>query len=108
MQRGYFQLNFKSQPIIFKYANWNDFEKYLDKLPNKDAAKLLATINRIQTYGIEISSQMQWIKKFKSHNLFEIRSSFNSNVQRIIYFHEVNNTYVITHGFTKKTQKNTD
>lgn len=98
-------MKFNPRPIIFKYENWNDFEKYLNKLPDKDAAKLLATINRIQMYGIEISRQIQWIKKFKSHNLFEIRSSFNNNIQRVIYFHEVNNTYVITHGFTKKTQK---
>ncbi|HIF1060037.1 TPA: type II toxin-antitoxin system RelE/ParE family toxin, partial [Enterococcus faecium] len=28
-----------------------------------------------------------------------------SNIQRAIYFHVVNGRYVITHGFTKKTEK---
>ena len=29
----------------------------------------------------------------------------SSNIQRALYFHVVGNRYVITHGFTKKTDK---
>ena len=32
-------------------------------------------------------------------------SGANTNIQRAIYFHWENNRYVITQGFTKKTQK---
>lgn len=35
----------------------------------------------------------------------EIRSKVSSNIQRALYFHVINNRYIITHGFTKKTQK---
>lgn len=38
-------------------------------------------------------------------NLYELRSKVSSNIQRVFYFHVVDNRYVITHGFTKKTDK---
>lgn len=39
------------------------------------------------------------------NEIFEIRSKVSSNIQRALYFHVVGNRYIITHGFTKKTQK---
>jgi len=30
---------------------------------------------------------------------------YHLNIQRAIYFHAVDNRYIITHGFTKKSQK---
>ncbi len=90
--------------IEFDYYDWNEFEEYLDSLPDKDAAKLLAVINNIEEYGLAIAARQKWIKKLES-NLYEIRSKYASNIQRAIYFHWENNKYVITHGFTKKTQK---
>lgn len=90
--------------IEFDYYDWDEFESYLDSLPDKDAAKLLATINNIEEHGLTISERQKWIKKLKT-NLYEIRSKRASNIQRAIYFHWENNKYVITHGFTKKQQK---
>ena len=81
-----------------------EFETYLDSLPDKDAAKLLATINNIEEHGLAIAERQKWIKKLKT-NLYEILSKRASNIQRAIYFHWENNKYVITHGFTKKQQK---
>ena len=44
------------------------------------------------------------IKKLDTE-IYEIRSKVSSNIQRALYFHVKNNQYIITHGFTKKTQK---
>nr|WP_239453973.1 type II toxin-antitoxin system RelE/ParE family toxin [Pediococcus acidilactici] len=38
-------------------------------------------------------------------NLYEIRSKRASNIQRAIYFQFKDNKYIITNGFTKKSQK---
>ena len=38
-------------------------------------------------------------------NLYEIRLKCPNSIQRALYFHVINNRYIITHGFTKKTQK---
>ncbi|MDO5457923.1 MAG: type II toxin-antitoxin system RelE/ParE family toxin [Atopococcus tabaci] len=34
-----------------------------------------------------------------------MRSKFGSNIQRAFYFQLIDDTYIITSGFTKKTQK---
>ena len=47
---------------------------------------------------------MEWVKKLDD-DIFEIRSKVASNIQRALYFHVINERYIITHGFTKKTQK---
>lgn len=90
--------------VEFDYYDWNEFESYLNDLPDKDAAKLLAVINNIEEQGIAIAERRKWIKKLET-NLYEIRSKYSSNIQRAIYFHWESNRYVITHGFSKKTQK---
>lgn len=90
--------------IEFDYYNWKEFESFLDSLPVKDAAKLVMIIHKIETYGLLIAERQQWIKKLEN-NLYEIRSKRSSNIQRAIYFQIQGNRYMITNGFTKKTQK---
>ncbi|WP_263853787.1 type II toxin-antitoxin system RelE/ParE family toxin [Levilactobacillus angrenensis] len=58
----------------------------------------------MQEFGMIVSRKQKWVRKLE-HNLFEIRSRQANNIQRVIYFHLKDNQYVITHGFTKKTQK---
>ncbi|WP_425324898.1 type II toxin-antitoxin system RelE/ParE family toxin [Lentilactobacillus diolivorans] len=73
-------------------------------LPNKDSAKLLSTIDKVQSNGMLIAQRLKWVRKL-DFNLYELRSKVSSNIQRAIYFHVEDERYVITHGFTKKTQK---
>ena len=82
----------------------SEFEDFIDSLPEKDAAKLLAVIYNTEIEGITIAIKMQWVKKL-GHDFCELRSRQGSNIQRAIYFHKVGTQYVITHGFTKKTQE---
>ena len=82
----------------------NEFVEFYKSLPQKDKEKLLATISMIQEHGLLTAQHMEWVKKLNS-DIFEIRSKVSSNIQRALYFHAVDNRYIITHGFTKKTQK---
>ena len=82
----------------------NEFEEFYNSLPVKDRNKLRATIEMIEEAGIQAAIQLEWIKKLDSE-INEIRSKVSSNIQRALYFHVKNNQYIITHGFTKKTQK---
>lgn len=54
--------------------------------------------------GLQDAIKMQWVKKLDS-NLYELRSQVGKNIQRAIYFQKIDNQYLITHGFTKKSQK---
>lgn len=58
----------------------------------------------IEKAGIQPAIQLEWVKKLNPE-IYEIRSKISSNIQRALYFHIKNNQYIITHGFTKKTQK---
>lgn len=66
----------------------------------------MATISMIQEHGLLTAQRMAWVKKLNS-DIFEIRSKVSSNIQRTLYFHAIDNRYIITHGFTKKISKNT-
>ncbi|HGO1604248.1 TPA: type II toxin-antitoxin system RelE/ParE family toxin [Staphylococcus aureus] len=94
--------------IVFKILQDNngesDFIKFIDSISDKDRIKLLITIEKIEKYGFDIAKRMEWIKKL-DNGIYEIRSQFGSNIQRAIYFQKVDNEYIITHGFTKKSQK---
>ncbi|MEY8463811.1 type II toxin-antitoxin system RelE/ParE family toxin [Streptococcus merionis] len=81
-----------------------EFIEFLQGLPPKDKQKLLATIAMIQEHGLLVAQRMEWVKKLDK-DIFEIRSKVSSNIQRVFYFHVLDDRYIITHGFTKKTQK---
>lgn len=81
------------------------FEEWANRLPSKDRNKLLATIQKASECGLAIALQQQWIKKLDKV-IWEVRSAFGSNIQRVLFFKENREeTYLITHGFTKKSQK---
>jgi len=89
---------------IERHDGTSEFEEYLDSLPKQDSAKLLAIIKNTEDLGIAIAIKMKWVKKLEK-NLFEIRSRQGSDIQRALYFHKSGKKYIITHGFTKKTDK---
>lgn len=80
------------------------FRDFLTTLPAKDRAKLLATITKIEEHGLAEATRQQWVKHLEGE-IWEIRSQFANNIQRACYFHAERDHYIITHGFTKKTQK---
>ena len=82
----------------------NEFVEFVNTLPVKDRQKLLATLKKIEEHGLPVASRMEWVKPLNK-NIYEIRSKVGSNIQRALYFHVVGNEFIITHGFTKKTQK---
>lgn len=88
----------------FDYYDWGEFAQFLDHLPDKDAAKLIATIQNIENNGLLVAERQLWVKKLEN-NLYEIRSKRSSNIQRAIYFQVQGGQYIITNAFTKKTQK---
>lgn len=82
----------------------DEFVEWLNQLPDKDQAKVLLVISETEEKGLLVARKMQWVKKIDS-NLFELRSKVSTNIQRALYFHAEGNSYIITHGFTKKSNK---
>ena len=90
--------------LKFSFYDHKEFVQFLNQLFYKDRDKLLLTINNIETMGIPIASRMKWTKKL-GNNLYEIRSKRSTNIQRCLYFQVIDNQYVVTNAFTKKTNK---
>ena len=82
----------------------SEFEDFLDSIPEKDQAKLLAVIKNTEEHGLAVAIKMEWVKKLED-DLYALRSQIGKNIQRAIYFQKVGTHYVIIHGFTKKSQK---
>lgn len=81
-----------------------EFLEFLETIPKKDRAKLLSTIANTQALGLQVAQRQLWIKRLKD-GIYELRSKVGSNIQRGLYFHQEGNKFIITHGFTKKTEK---
>lgn len=90
--------------IVRRLDGTSEFDDFLDSLPSKDRAKMLAIISKTEEHGLEIAKKMKWVKKLRD-GISELRSKQGSDIQRVMYFQEVGTKYVITHGFTKKTDK---
>ncbi|MGM0123018.1 hypothetical protein IGI37_000384 [Enterococcus sp. AZ194] len=89
----------------FERKNGHDeFAEWISTLPKKDKVKLYVTIQKVEKQGMLIAQRLKWVKKVDT-NLYELRSKVGSNIQRAIYFHVDSERYIITHGFTKKTEK---
>ncbi|APX71839.1 type II toxin-antitoxin system RelE/ParE family toxin [Companilactobacillus allii] len=82
----------------------SEIMEFINGLPVKDRSKLYDTINIISEFGIPIAARQEWVKKLDS-DIYEIRSKVGTNIQRCLYFHKYKNIYVITNGFTKKTDR---
>lgn len=82
----------------------DEFVEWYTELPRKDREKIFAVINQVKSQGMLTAQRLKWVKKIDV-NLYELRSKVGSNIQRACYFHIEHGRYVITHGFTKKTEK---
>jgi phage-related protein len=73
-------------------------------LSPKEQAKMQSVIRTTEEIGLQAAIKLQLVKKIDD-NLYELRSRQGNNYQRGLYFHVIQNEYVITHGFSKKTNK---
>lgn len=81
-----------------------EFQSYLDSLNEKDLAKFLAVIQRIEVSGIQDSIRKERVKRLEK-DLYEIRAQTNEHWLRGCYFQLRGNQYYITHGFSKKSNQ---
>ena len=78
--------------------------KYILSLPIKMQAKIQRTIELLEEFGYKLpephSKKIQSVSK-----LYELRVKQGSNICRLFYFHSKDKIYIITSGYTKKTNK---
>jgi phage-related protein len=79
---------------------------YLLSLDSKMRAKAYSEIELLEKHGPKLKEPyVKSIKGTRYKGLFELRVKFASDISRIFYFTYRQNTFVLLHGFTKKTGK---
>ncbi len=75
---------------------------FLLTLDEKMRTKVLRNMKHLQANGNELREPLSAPLGDK---IFELRTQVGNNITRVLYFFYVGKTIVLTHGFTKKTQK---
>ncbi len=77
-------------------------EDFIDTLEVKMQAKVFRQIQLLKEYGCELREPYS---SCLEDGIFELRIKQSSNITRILYFFCRSKKIILTHGFTKKTQK---
>lgn len=79
---------------------------FLLSLEPKMRAKAYSEIELLQKHGPHLREP--YVKSMKGKDnkgLYELRIKFSSNISRIFYFCYKQNTFILLHGFIKKSNK---
>ncbi|MCD8254581.1 MAG: type II toxin-antitoxin system RelE/ParE family toxin [Oscillospiraceae bacterium] len=88
---------------FFELADGNKpAAEFIDSLDDKTEAKMLRMLDLLEEHGGQLREPFS---KALEDGLFELRAQQGNNITRVIYFFFVGNKAILTHGFTKKSQK---
>lgn len=75
-------------------------EEFIDSLDAKSRAGVARTLDLLEEFGIDLGTPYA---KHLEKQLRELRIRHGRNRYRIIYFLATGQTFILLHGFTKKT-----
>lgn len=75
-------------------------EEFIDSLDAKSRARIARTLDLLEEFGISLG--MPYARHLEKQ-LWELRVRHGRNRYRIIYFLHTGQTFIMLHGFTKKT-----
>ena len=101
----YVNISFVSKTLTFYKTSDGKcpIQDFLDSLSGKAAQKVTWVLKLIEDLDIVPSSYFK--KLTGTEEIWECRIAFGSNAYRIFCFFAENSVVVLTHGFTKKSQK---
>ncbi len=88
-----------------EYYQENDSAPVVDFISErspKEQAKILREIDLLEEFGLFLG--MPHIRKIVNTELWELRIRLGTNIFRIL-FKDVDNKFILLHGFQKKTDK---
>lgn len=90
------QINF------FKHNNRSPIEEWLNDLPIDTRSKILRHIELLKGNGLYLKEP--FVKHIKD-KIYELRTKDKDGIYRILYFSYREKTFILLHGFVKKTNK---
>jgi len=86
------------------YQNQNGklpVKEWLDDLDHEPKAEIFRIFTLLQKYGTELG--LPFVRALE-HKVYEVRAKDKSGIYRVLYFAYTDKTFVMLHGFQKKTQ----
>lgn len=81
-------------------------KQFLDSLPYKHKAKAFWEIDLLKEYGTEIKEPYSKAMSGEDYKgIWELRIKFARDISRIFYFMPAGDTFILLHGFLKKTEE---
>jgi phage-related protein len=78
--------------------------EFMKQLPPKATAKMIRNIDLLENNGFQLG--FPFISRITgTDELWELRTKYDQNYYRVIFFHFQNGMFVLLHAFIKKTQK---
>jgi len=77
-------------------------EEWLESIPNTARAKIIRNMFLLEELGLSVREP--YVKPL-GDKLYEVRAKDPKGIYRVIYFSYTDKTFMMLHGFTKKTQK---
>ena len=79
---------------------------FLESLPPKLRAKTFREIELLKDNGPDLREpHTKSIKGKENKGIYELRVKFSTDISRVFYFSYIGSTFVLPHGFVKKTNK---
>jgi len=78
-------------------------QEFLDKLPVKDNARVVRTMNLLEEFGLALRAP--YVKHLTNYDLWELRVQAGRKNYRVFYFAHTGQRFVMLHSLRKKTQK---
>lgn len=96
-----------SQVTFYQQENGKiPVQDFLLSLSSKLRAKAFSDIELLEKHGSDLKEPyVKPVKGKENKGLYELRIKFSSDIARIFYFTYCNNSYILLHGFIKKTMK---
>ncbi|AFV96631.1 MULTISPECIES: type II toxin-antitoxin system RelE/ParE family toxin [unclassified Sulfuricurvum] len=86
------------------YQNQNGklpVKEWLEDISNEPKAEIFRIFTLLQKYGTELG--LPFVRPLEQ-KIYEVRAKDNSGIYRVLYFAYTDKTFVMLHGFQKKTQ----
>jgi len=85
----------------YSQNNKSPVKKWLDEIGNEPRAEIFKVFEMLSKYGIDLG--LPFVRPIEN-KIYEVRAKDKSGIYRVLYFAYKEKTFVMLHGFQKKTQ----
>lgn len=83
------------------HTHRSPIKEWIDALDNEPKAEVFKVFEMLKKYGTDLG--LPFVRPLEN-KIYEVRAKDRSGIYRVLYFAHTDKTFVMLHGFQKKTQ----